>query len=943
MVGAKNGLASRLAGTDDETVVFHASMDEVLSGQPPAHVVLCLDDVVAAEPDLLTTVAGADKRALDWVQRFLAEETLAASTLVVLTRLALDTGAGESVESLTGASVWGLIRSAQTEHPGRFRLVDIDDEETSWAAVPDALAIGEDQLALRGGVYLVPRMAPASAADQQIAPPAHGPHRLGIPSKGTLENLTWVPCPEVEEPLGSGQVRIAVQAAGLNFRDVTIALGLVDKTAIDTGIGTEGAGVVLEVADDVTGLTPGDRVTGIFTGAFGRVAVADHRLLTTVPDGWSYAEAASMPSTFLTAYYALFHVTKLKKGQRILIHAAAGGVGMAAVQLAKHVGAEIYATASPAKWPALRGLGLDDAHLASSRDLEFVEKFLDSSGGRGVDVVLNSLAHQFVDASLKLLPHGGNFIEMGKTDIRDPQRVAAEHPGVDYEAFDLYAAGPDVIQEMFRDVMELFADGRVQLTRISVRNIRDARRTFREMSQGRHVGKLVLEVGDGLGGGTVLVTGGTGGVGSLVARHLVAEHGVRSLILASRRGTAADGVAELVAELESAGAAVRVVECDVADRAAVADLLADMPPRYPLTAVVHAAGVLADGTVESLTAESIDRVLRAKVGGAVNLHELTRDHTLSAFIQFSALAGTLGNAGQANYAAANGFLDGLAARRRASGLVGTSLCWGWWEQSSGMTGDLDQADLSRLRRMGIAAMPTAEALALFDAACASDKPVLIPARVDVAALRNKTGDELPLVLRDLVDGGRPRRGRASTSKDGAAAGLSARLAGRSAEEAQAVLLEWVRDQVAIVLGHPSSAVVDADQAFTTLGFDSLTSVELCNRMSSQTGLRLPTTLVFSYPTPRELSEYLVGLLRPAADTGPAGEAKEAEDAEIRELLRNVSIDSLRSAGVLELVLACANEPRSSGAGQAADADTGADQLSDLDLEALVELALDEKR
>jgi polyketide synthase 12 len=937
VLGAKHGLAARLRAAGDESAVFYPSMDDVLSKEAPRHIVLCLDDFVAADTDPLTTVAGADKRVLNWVQQFLAEEPLAQSTLVVLTRLALDTGVGQSVESLPGASVWGLIRSAQTEHPGRFRLVDIDDEETSWARFPDALALGEDQLALRGGAYLVPRMTPASPAGHQIEPPAAGAHRLGIPTKGTLENLTWVPCPEVEAPLASGQVRIAVQAAGLNFRDVTIALGLIDKTAIDAGLGTEGAGVVLEVADDVTSLSPGERVTGIFTGAFARVAVADHRMLTPVPDGWSYAEAASMPSTFLTAYYALFHVNKLEQGQRILIHAAAGGVGMAAVQLAKHIGAEIYATASPAKWPALRALGLDDEHLASSRDLQFAQKFLDSTGGHGVDVVLNSLAHTFVDASLTLLPGGGHFIEMGKTDIRDPHQVAADHPGVDYQAFDLYAAGPDAIHDMFRAVMELFADGRVQLTPISVRNIRDARKTFREMSQGRHVGKLVLEVGDGFGGGTVLVTGGTGGVGSLVARHLVAEHGVRSLMLASRRGTAAEGVSELVADLEGAGAAVRVVACDVADRAAVADLLADMPRQYPLTAVVHAAGVLADGTVESLTAQSLDHVLRAKVGGAVNLHELTQQHPLSAFIQFSALAGTLGNGGQANYAAANGFLDGLAAQRRASGLVGTSLCWGWWEQSSGMTEDLDQADLSRLRRMGIAAMPTPQALALFDSACTSDKPVLIPARVDVAALRNKSGDELPLLLRDLADGGRPRRNRASTTKDGSPLGLWANLLTLPANEAEAAVLDWVRDQVALVLGHPTGAVVDTDQAFTQLGFDSLTSVELCNRLASSTGLRLPTTLVFSYPTPRELSEHLVGLLRPTPDT------TSAQDAEIREVLRTVSIDSLRSAGVLELVLACATPPQPSGEGQAADADTGAEELSDLDLDALVDLALDEKR
>ncbi|MET7298773.1 type I polyketide synthase [Embleya sp. NPDC005575] len=934
VLGAKNGPASRLGAVGGDSVVFHESMDDVVSGEVPRHLVLCPDDFVAADSDLFAAVGSADARVLEWVQRFLAEERLAGSTLVILTHLALDTGGGESVESLPGASVWGLIRSAQTEHPGRFRLVDVDDDETSWASFPDALAIGEEQLALRGGTYLAPRMTPTSPANNRIEPPAAGAHRLGIPSKGTLENLTWVPCPEVEEPLTSGQVRISVHAAGLNFRDVTIALGLVDRTAIDAGIGSEGAGTVLEVADDVTSLSPGDRVMGIFSGAFGRVAVADHRLLMPIPDGWSYAEAASVPGAYLTAYYALFHVTNLEKGQRILVHAAAGGVGMAAVQLAKHVGAEIYGTASLAKWPTLRGLGLDDEHLASSRNLEFAENFLDSSGGRGVDVVLNSLAHTYVDASLTLLPKGGSFIEMGKTDIRDPRQVAADHPGVDYQAFDLYEAGPDLINEMFRAVMELFADGRVRPNPISVRNIRDARKTFREMSQGRHIGKLVFDMGDGFGGGTVLVTGGTGGVGSLVARHLVTEHGVRSLVLAGRRGMAADGARELVSDLEGAGAVVSVVQCDVADRAAVARMLADMPREYPLTAVVHAAGVLADGTLESLTPESLDRVLRAKAGGAVNLHELTGEHTLTAFILFSALAGTLGTAGQANYAAANGFLDGLAAQRRASGLVGTSLCWGWWEQRSGMTEDLDEVDLSRIRRMGIAEMPTPQALALFDAACAIDKPVLIPARVDVSALRSRAADEVPLVLRGLVDGGRPLRNRASTIGDGDPLGLPARLVTLAEGEAEAAVLDWVRDQVAIVLGHPAGAAIDADQAFTHLGFDSLTSVELCNRLASSTGLRLPSTLVFSYPTPRELGRHISGLLRPAA------RPSSAEDAEIREVLRNVPIDRLRSAGLLELVLACANPPRSNVEEQVPNADAG--ELAALDLEALVDLALDER-
>ncbi|MEV7082051.1 type I polyketide synthase [Streptomyces sp. NPDC093516] len=967
VVGAPGGLAARAAGAAGPSAVRCRSLEDAVSGgaltgAEAAQIVLCLDDDDPHDPETapdgtdhtdrtdapdapdgpgaagdagpLGAVRRSGLRVLDTVQRFLADERCAGATLVLLTRLAQDTGGLQGGGSLQGASAWGLLRSARTEYPGRFRLVDIDDEQSSWDRLPDALALDADQLALRDGQCLAPRLAPAAPAHGRIEPPPPGPHRLGIPDKGTLENLAWVPCPEVEAPLTSGQVRVAVHTAGLNFRDVTIALGLVERTAIDAGLGSEGSGTVLEVADDVPGLTPGDRVTGIFTGAFGRVAVADHRLLVPVPDGWSHAEAASVPGAFLTAYHALVHLAGLEKGQRILIHAAASGVGMAAVQLARHIGAETYATASPAKWPALRAMGLDDDHLASSRDLEFATAFRRATGDRGVDVVLNSLAHAHVDASLTLLPAGGSFIEMGKTDIRDPARVAADHPGVVYQAFDLYEAGPDRIHAMFRAVMDLFAQERLRFNPVSVRHVRDARGAFREMSQGRHTGKLVLELADDFGGGTVLVTGGTGGVGSLVARHIVTARGVRSLVLASRRGMAAEGAAALVSDLVAAGATVKVVECDVADRAAVAELLAGLPAAP--TAVVHTAGELADGTVAALTADGLDRALRAKAGGAAHLDELTRGRPLSAFVLFSALAGTLGAAGQAAYAAANGFLDALAVRRRAAGLPGTSLGWGWWEQRSGMTGHLDQADLSRVRRMGVAAMPTPDALDLFDAACAHGAPVLVPARLDLAALRALPHDERPPLLRETADAGRARRTRTAAPERALAPGLPAALAALPAHEAQTAVLDFVRDQVALVLGHPSGTAVDADQAFTPMGFDSLTSVELCNRLGAATGLRLPTTLVFSYPTPRELGLHLSGLVRPAARTEPD------EDAAIREVLRTVPIDRLREAGLLEPVLACAGPSRPGPeAGHDPQDGPGAAALTGLDIDALVDLALDE--
>ncbi|MGW3078446.1 type I polyketide synthase, partial [Kitasatospora sp. NPDC001132] len=328
-------------------------------------------------------------RVLELVRGWLAEERFAASRLVVVTRGAVAVGAGESPE-LAVAAVWGLVRSAQTENPGRLVLVDVDGAAESLAALGAALATGEPQLALREGAVLAPRLA-RGATGGALAVPAGAPAwRLDAIERGTLEHLVLRPADDAAAPLAAHEVRVAVRAAGLNFRDVLIPLGMYPDSA--ARMGSEGAGVVLEVGADVTGLAPGDRVMGLLTGCFGPVAVTDHRMLTRIPEGWSYIQAASVPMVFLTAYYALVDLGGLRAGERVLVHAAAGGVGMAAVQLARHLGAEVFGTASPGKWEALRASGLDDAHIASSRTLEFEGAFLAATGGAGVDVVLDALA-----------------------------------------------------------------------------------------------------------------------------------------------------------------------------------------------------------------------------------------------------------------------------------------------------------------------------------------------------------------------------------------------------------------------------------------------------------------------------------------------------------------------------------------------------------------------
>ncbi|MFF3110112.1 SDR family NAD(P)-dependent oxidoreductase [Kitasatospora sp. NPDC057904] len=859
VAGAGAGdLAARLGGAPagvhrDLAALLRAG--EAGGRVPDAVLVPCRADGLPASDDA-DAVRSAAHRALGLVHAWLADERHAGSRLVLMTERAVAVEA-QDVPDPAQSAVWGLVRTAQSEYPGRFVLADVDGRDASYGALAEAVASGEPQLALRDGELKVPRLVRLRPQDT-LSVPAAPAWRLDS-GGGTLDGLALVPHPEAEQPLGPGQVRVAVRAAGLNFRDVLNALGMYPGEAGPLGV--EGAGVVTEVGSAVTSVAPGDRVLGMVFGGIGPVAVTDERMVARIPDGWSFPQAASVPAVFLTAYYALSALAKLRPGQSVLVHAAAGGVGTAAVQLARHLGAEVYATASPAKWDALRAMGLDEGHIASSRTLEFEEKFRRTSGGRGVDVVLDSLAGEFVDASLRLLAAGGRFLEMGKTDVRDPEVVAAAYDGVRYQAFDLVDAGPDGIRAMLTDLMGLFGRGVLRLPPVTVWDVRRAAEAFRYLSQARHVGKVVVTVPSGFDPqGTVLITGGTGALGSAVARRLVERHGVRHLLLAGRRGAGAPGADSLVADLTARGAEVTVAACDLTDRAALEHLLGSVPAAHPLTGVVHTAGVLDDGVLGSLTPERLDTVLRPKADAALHLDELTRDADLATFVLFSSTAGVLGGAGQANYAAANVVLDSLASRRRAAGLPAVSLAWGPWEDSGSMLGGLGEVDRARLGRTGLVPLSDDEGLELFDAAVAAGEAAVVPARVDVSVLRRAAGDEVPYMLRDLARTPKRRVGRAA-ARPTAAGGLQNRLATVSEAEGDQLLLDLVRTHAATVLGHTDPTRVTPDATFKEAGFDSLTAVELRNRLSGATGKQLSSTLIFDHPTPVLLARHLLAGLR----------------------------------------------------------------------------------
>ncbi|TXS52627.1 SDR family NAD(P)-dependent oxidoreductase, partial [Streptomyces sp. t39] len=414
------------------------------------------------------------------------------------------------------------------------------------------------------------------------------------------------------------------------------------------------------------------------------------------------------------------------------------------------------------------------------------------------------------------------------------------------------------------------------------------------LRDGRALAPRLVRASAGGGGtqfavdGTVVITGGTGGLGALFARHLATARGVRHLLLLSRRGPAAEGAAELVAALAESGCEARVVACDVSDREQLAAVLDSL--EQPLTAVVHTAGVLDDGVVEALTPERVAEVMRPKVDAALHLHELTAGTDLSAFVVFSSMAALVGNPGQANYAAANAALDALAASRRAAGLPGTALAWGVWSHGAGMGAALDEAELARLERGGMKALTAETGLELFDQALDVDAAVVVPTLLDHAVLRSQAkAGLLPPLLRGLV--------RLPARAAGGVGALAQRLAAVPEADRERIVLELVQAQVASVLGHASASAVGPERAFKDLGFDSLSAVELRNRLNRTTGVRLPATLVFDHPTPAAVARFLMSQVTPAKRASGSGTVVRRQQADAGEPLAIVGMSCRYPGGV----------------------------------------------
>ncbi len=762
-------------------------------------------------------------------------------------------GAQQAGAGLAGAALWGFGRVLVNEMPGLdLHLLDLPPgaspaEQAERLGAELATGGAEGEIVWTEAGRHVPRL-------RRGLPPrwADADDTLSLSSiqPGRLDALAWTraaaPSP------AAGEIAIDVKAAALNFRDVMWGMGLLPEEALIDGFagptfGLECAGVVSAVGSDVDGLAVGDRVVGFAPAALATRVVTVPRAVVPIPPELDFAAATTAPVAFVTALYALDTLGRLMAGETVLIHAAAGGVGLASIQVAKHKGAIVIATAgSSAKRAFLRRAGAD--HVLDSRDLGFADAVRAITGGAGVDVVLNSLSGEAMENSIAVLRPFGRFLELGKRDFYQNRRIHLRplRQNVSYFAIDvdqLPIQRPELAQALLTETTEALESGAIRPLAHRVFPFAEIDDAFRLMQASGHVGKLVLEPRGNAAvslpaptalplspDGVYLVTGGLSGFGFEAARWLV-QSGARSLALLGRRGADTPGAAERVAELTALGADIRIYAGDVSERASLGPVLAQIRAwQGRLRGVVHAASAIGDGLAADIDVEAATAILKPKLAGAIALDELTRDDPIELFVLFSSATTLLGAPGQGVYVAANMALEALARRRRAEGRPALAVGWGPIADAGYLADRPDTRD-ALARRLGAKPIPAAEALAGLPALAASPLPFAAFAETSWSEARRY----LPILATSLFADIRAEA-TALPSDDS----LVERLAALDGEAALTLLKGVVTEEAASILRLPAAGI-DAQRPLSELGMDSLMAVEL--RLALESRLRIDLPLV----------------------------------------------------------------------------------------------------
>jgi len=792
--------------------------------------------------------------------------------------------------ALIDAPLAGLARTLMNEASScAVRLVDL---ETSAAAVDIAatslareLQSGDAEtevILTAAGERYAPRLRPTAAprSNQPTVDTAAEARtvRLGFALPGQLRNLHWESCARAE-PQGD-QVEVAVRATGLNFRDVMYALGLLSDEAVESGfsgssLGLEFSGIVTAIGPQANGFSAGDAVVGFAPSSFGDTVTTRAVALSHIPTGLSFEAAATIPSTFFTSYYSLHHLARLQEGEKVLIHGAAGGVGIAAIQIAKWCGAEIFATAgSDEKRDFLRLLGVE--HIFDSRNLDFADQILALTGGEGVDVVLNSLAGEAINRNFRALKPFGRFLELGKRDFYENTRVGLRpfrnnlsYFGID--ADQLMSERPDLTQRLFAEVLTLFQQGSLHPLPYRTFDAAEVVDAFRHMQQAKHIGKIVVTYAHGVqatqlppaaqqsrleiaADESFLITGGLSGFGLRTAEWL-ADRGARHLILVSRRGPDNDEAQTALARLERRGVRIMARACDVTDKAALITVLEQAARELPpLKGIVHAAMVIDDGLIRDMTPLQIRRVLAPKVMGAQLLHELTRHMHLNFFVLYSSATTLFGNPGQGNYVAANYALEALARLRRSQGLAATCVRWGAIDDV-GFLARNHQIKEALQSRMGGLALQSSAALDALEAMLLSDRSDLGVLDLDWRALS-----------RFLPTAGSPKFGELARSsgdtesEEDGMQDLRRLLMELSDDEVQSTVVDLLKVEIGEIL-RLAPDKIDPTLSMAGMGLDSLMGVELVVAVENRFGLRLPVMALSDSPTVAKLAAWIITQLR----------------------------------------------------------------------------------